>query len=131
MINMTDQERIAGIRKRVEAYKADGFPIQFFPHQQEDLEIKYVSSVAALWAHACEDVLWLLERMACEQEKTEFQKQMRYKAYDQIIEAQCREQAALEILRAIDWVGSGAKGRIEDAIALLRGPQEAGKGEEK
>lgn len=47
----------------------------------------------------------------------------------QLQEAQRRERAAVEMLQTIDWVGSGAKRRIEDAIEALmeRGPV-AGKG---
>lgn len=40
----------------------------------------------------------------------------------QLAESQRREQAAVDMLRTIDWVGSGAKGRIEDAIGILSGP---------
>ena len=47
----------------------------------------------------------------------------------QLAESQRRERAATEVLQTIDWVGSGAKGRIEDAIGMLCGPQEAGKGQ--
>ena len=36
------------------------------------------------------------------------------------------EMAAIAILNSIDWVGSGAKGRIEDAIGILRGPEQEG-----
>lgn len=39
----------------------------------------------------------------------------------QLAESQRRERAAVKLLRTIDWVGSGAKGRIEDAIAILSG----------
>jgi hypothetical protein len=39
----------------------------------------------------------------------------------QLSESQRREWAAVEILRTIDWVGSGAKGRIEDVIGILSG----------
>ena len=38
--------------------------------------------------------------------------------------SQRRERAAVEILNSIDWVGSGAKERIEDAIGILRGPEQ-------
>lgn len=41
-------------------------------------------------------------------------------------ESQRRERAAVEILNSIGWVGSGAKGRIEDAIGILRGPEQEG-----
>ena len=37
-----------------------------------------------------------------------------------------REKAAIAILNSIDWVGSGAKGRIEDAVGILRGPEQEG-----
>jgi hypothetical protein len=37
------------------------------------------------------------------------------------IESQRRERAAVDLLRTVDWVGSGAKGRIEDAIGILSG----------
>lgn len=37
-----------------------------------------------------------------------------------------RERAAIAILNSIEWVGSGAKGRIEDAIGTLRGPEQEG-----
>ena len=37
-----------------------------------------------------------------------------------------RERAAIAILNSIDWVGSGAKGRIEDAIGILRREMQEG-----
>ena len=49
----------------------------------------------------------------------------------QLSASQRRADAAVEMLQTIDWVGSGAKGKIEDAIGALldeRGPQEAGEG---
>ena len=36
------------------------------------------------------------------------------------------EMAATAILNSIEWVGSGAKGRIEDAINVLRGQEQEG-----
>jgi hypothetical protein len=52
--------------------------------------------------------------LAVEEERNECAKQL--------AESQRREWAAVELLRTIDWVGSGAKGRIEDAIGILCGP---------
>ena len=37
----------------------------------------------------------------------------------QLSASQRRERAAVEILQTIDWIGSSAKGRIEDAIGAL------------
>ena len=44
----------------------------------------------------------------------------------ELAESRRRADAAAAILRTIDWVGSGAKGRIEDAIGILtgRGPSD-------
>lgn len=63
--------------------------------------------------------------------------QKRYEMYEAAIkraedaecklsESQRRERAAVEILNSIDWVGSGAKGRIEDAIGILHGSEQEG-----
>lgn len=44
----------------------------------------------------------------------------------QLDEAKRREREAVALLQTIGWVGSGAKGRIEDAIGILtgRGPSD-------
>lgn len=47
-----------------------------------------------------------------------------------LAESQRRERAAIETLNSIEWVGSGAKGRIEDAINVLQGPEQEGERKE-
>ena len=49
---------------------------------------------------------------------------------EQLAESQRRERAAVDMLKTIDWVGSGAKGRIEDAIDMLTGRGPSGEGED-
>ena len=45
-------------------------------------------------------------------------------AADALEAAEKRIAEAVAILQTIEWVGSGAKGRIEDAIGVLLGIQE-------
>ena len=40
---------------------------------------------------------------------------------ESIAEQKSKTEQAIEILKNVDWVGSGAKGMIQDAIDLLEG----------
>ena len=46
------------------------------------------------------------------------------RAADALEAAEKRIAEAVAILQTIEWVGSGAKGKIEDAISVLLGIQE-------
>lgn len=60
-------KHIQEIDARSNACKAAGLPMEFHKHHQEDLEIYYQKPIAALMAHAPEDIPVLLEALTAAQ----------------------------------------------------------------
>jgi len=78
----------------------------------------------------CKDIIDLIESLQADNAElrkanSEYQ-DAQHPLFMALCDAQHRADAAVAILQTIDWVGSGAKGRIEDAIGILtgRGPSD-------